>query len=130
MENKKVFAFDLGKVLFDFDYNIALEKIKDKIGLPMEEVIKELFDNDFGKHVAEASKIPEFDIVDPVRKAALIDLTYNMGAGGFMGFKNTRKNLREGDYDSAADELLDSAYALQVKGRAKEVAEVCYEILK
>ncbi|MCK4912398.1 MAG: HAD family phosphatase [Candidatus Omnitrophica bacterium] len=48
MENKKVFAFDLGRVLFDFDYNIALEKIKDKIGVPMEEVIKELFDNDFG----------------------------------------------------------------------------------
>jgi len=48
METKKVFAFDLGKVLFDFDYNIALEKIKDKIGVPMEEVNKELFDNDFG----------------------------------------------------------------------------------
>lgn len=48
MENKKVIAFDLGRVLFDFDYNIALEKIKDKIGVPIEEVIKELFDNDFG----------------------------------------------------------------------------------
>jgi len=48
MENRKVFAFDLGRVLFDFDYNIALEKIKDTIGVPIEEVIKELFDNDFG----------------------------------------------------------------------------------
>jgi len=48
MENKKVIAFDLGRVLFDFDYNIALEKIKDKIGVPIEEVIRELFENDFG----------------------------------------------------------------------------------
>ena len=48
MENKKVIAFDLGRVLFDFDYNIALEKIKDKIGIPVQEVIRELFENDFG----------------------------------------------------------------------------------
>ncbi len=48
MESKKVIAFDLGRVLFDFDYNIALERIKDKIGVPIEEVIKELFENDFG----------------------------------------------------------------------------------
>ena len=48
MENKKVLAFDLGKVIFDFDYNIALEKIKDKIGISIQEVIRELFENDFG----------------------------------------------------------------------------------
>lgn len=48
MENKKVIAFDLGRVLFDFDYNIALEKIKDKIGVPVQEVIRELFENEFG----------------------------------------------------------------------------------
>ena len=48
MENKKVIAFDLGRVLFDFDYNIALNKIKDKINVPIERVIGELFENDFG----------------------------------------------------------------------------------
>jgi len=48
MENKKVLAFDLGRVLFDFDYNIALNKIKDKIGIPVQEIIRELFENDFG----------------------------------------------------------------------------------
>jgi len=48
MKNKKVLAFDLGRVLFDFDYNIALEKIKDKIGIPVQEIIRELFENDFG----------------------------------------------------------------------------------
>ena len=48
MNGKKVLAFDLGRVLFDFDYNIALEKIKDKIGVPVQEVTRELFENDFG----------------------------------------------------------------------------------
>ncbi len=48
MEKRQVLAFDLGRVLFDFDYNIALAKIKDKIKVPVERVVKELFENDFG----------------------------------------------------------------------------------
>ncbi|MFH1519557.1 MAG: hypothetical protein ABIE75_03195 [Candidatus Omnitrophota bacterium] len=48
MEKKQVLAFDLGRVLFDFDYSIALAKIKDKISVPVARVIKELFENDFG----------------------------------------------------------------------------------
>lgn len=59
MENKKVIAFDLGRVLFDFDYNIALEKIKDKIGVPIEEVIRELFENDFGLSFEKGELSPE-----------------------------------------------------------------------
>lgn len=48
---KKIFmkclAFDLGRVLFDFDYSIALNKIKDKIGVSPEKIIHDLFYNDF-----------------------------------------------------------------------------------
>ncbi len=43
----KCFAFDLGRVLFDFDYEIALDKIKDKILVPPDEIINELFVNNF-----------------------------------------------------------------------------------
>jgi len=59
MENKKVLAFDLGRVLFDFDYNIALEKIKDKIGMSIEEIIRELFNNDFGLSFEKGEVSPE-----------------------------------------------------------------------
>jgi len=59
MENKKVIAFDLGKVLFDFDFNILLEKIKDKVGVPAEEVIRELFENDFGLGFEKGQVSPE-----------------------------------------------------------------------
>lgn len=48
MKNKKVLAFDLGRVLFDFDYSIALNKIKDEISVPRGKTIDELFENDFG----------------------------------------------------------------------------------
>ncbi|MFH1769000.1 MAG: hydrogenase maturation protease [Candidatus Omnitrophota bacterium] len=43
----KYLAFDLGKVLFDFDFNIALTKIEDKISCRREEIIKAFFQEDF-----------------------------------------------------------------------------------
>ncbi|MDD5195376.1 MAG: HAD hydrolase-like protein [Candidatus Omnitrophica bacterium] len=43
----KHLAFDLGKVLFDFDYAIALNRIKARIGVSVETIIEELFKNNF-----------------------------------------------------------------------------------
>ncbi|MCK9572903.1 MAG: HAD hydrolase-like protein [Candidatus Omnitrophica bacterium] len=45
----KCFAFDLGKVLFDFDYAIALKKIKSDIKIPTHRIIHELFYNNFAQ---------------------------------------------------------------------------------
>ncbi len=44
---RRAFAFDLGRVLFDFDYPLALEKIKDKLGVSPNCVIDALFFDDF-----------------------------------------------------------------------------------
>lgn len=44
----KCLAFDLGKVLFDFDYNIAIGRIKDKITASPQDIIDALFYKDFG----------------------------------------------------------------------------------
>lgn len=45
--NHKVLAFDLGNVVFDFDYTIALGKIKSKMKASEDEVIKALYIDDF-----------------------------------------------------------------------------------
>ncbi|MCF7907723.1 MAG: HAD family phosphatase [Candidatus Omnitrophica bacterium] len=48
MENKsKILAFDLGNVLFKFDYTLALNKIKDRMKLSISEVIYSLYDKNF-----------------------------------------------------------------------------------
>lgn len=43
----KTLAFDLGNVLFKFDYTIALSKIKNKMNLSISEVIYSLYDKNF-----------------------------------------------------------------------------------
>ncbi|MFA5271889.1 MAG: hydrogenase maturation protease [Candidatus Omnitrophota bacterium] len=43
----RCFAFDLGRVLFDFNYEIALNKLKNKINCSSKEVVAELLSNNF-----------------------------------------------------------------------------------
>lgn len=43
----KCFAFDLGKVLFDFDYTIALDRLENKIKISRQEILDEIFLKDF-----------------------------------------------------------------------------------
>ena len=54
--------------------------------------------------------------------AALIDMRFNLGPGGFRKFKQMLHALGEGDMESAAKEILDSKYATQVGQRAKTIA--------
>ncbi|MFA5058913.1 MAG: hypothetical protein WC485_12420 [Opitutaceae bacterium] len=65
--------------------------------------------------------LPWVTKLDEVRAAALIDMAF-MGVGSLLTFKRFLAALEVGDYDTAADEMLDSLWASQVNGRALELA--------
>jgi putative hydrolase of the HAD superfamily len=44
---KKVLAFDLGNVLFNFDYTVALEKIQPYMKATVKDIMSALYDDDF-----------------------------------------------------------------------------------
>ena len=56
-------------------------------------------------------------------RRALLDMAYNMGVPGLLGFRKMWAALAEGDYDRAASEALDSVYARELPARAGRVAE-------
>ena len=58
-----------------------------------------------------------------VRQNALINMRFQMGAGGFRCFKKMIAALLERDYSRAAEEALDSRWAEQTPERAERVAE-------
>lgn len=62
--------------------------------------------------------------LDVVRKEAVINLCFNLGLTRLMGFKNALSDMAAGNYESAADNFLDSRWAQQVKGRAVEVTNM------
>jgi len=60
--------------------------------------------------------------LDEVRREVLVNLTFNMGMQRLVGFRNMLAAIKAQDFDAAAAELLDSAYAKQVGGRAVRLA--------
>lgn len=56
------------------------------------------------------------------RYAVLVNMAYNLGISGLLGFKNTLGMVRRGDYSGAAKGMLASKWAAQVGQRAQELA--------
>jgi len=64
-----------------------------------------------------------FGSMNQVRQGVLINMCFNLGITRLRLFRNMIAALEAEDYDLAADEMLDSLWARQVKGRATELAE-------
>lgn len=56
-------------------------------------------------------------------KAILFNMAYNMGVPRLLSFKKMFAALEDEDYERAADEMLDSRWHDQTKGRAERLAE-------
>ena len=84
----------------------------------------ELFDKDYDHHKAAAMKIPGYDKADGMQKAALIDLTFNMGPAWASGFPAFKKAFAAGNYEQAGNELVDSAWYGQVGRRAPAIVNL------
>jgi lysozyme len=63
------------------------------------------------------------DLTD-MRQRVLANLCFNMGINRLLGFKKALVAMRQGKFSTAADELLDSTWATQVKGRAARLADM------
>ena len=63
------------------------------------------------------------DLPEQIQEA-LVNLCFNMGIPRLLQFKKTLAYLRDEDFKSAANELLDSRYAAQVGQRAIEISDM------
>ena len=82
-----------------------------------------LLQNDIDAKVSELSKrLPWWIYLDDVRARVLVDLAFNMGVAGLMEFHKMLGNVERGEWDAAADDMLDSNYARDVPTRAAENA--------
>jgi len=84
-----------------------------------------LLENDITRVIKElSSEYPWFNDLDDVRKDAMIDISFNLGATRFRGFKNALSAMESADYTLAAKEFLDSKWSRDVKGRSHELASM------
>ena len=63
-----------------------------------------------------------FNDLDDVRKDAMIDISFNLGATKLRKFVMALDAMATADYKTAAKEFLDSDWSRTVKGRSVELA--------
>lgn len=81
--------------------------------------------NDIARFKAELDqKAPWWRSLDPVRQRVMLNMTFNMGSGWIDTWPNTIAMIRSKNWEGAAQAMLDSKWARQVKGRAIRLAQM------
>ena len=57
-------------------------------------------------------------------QAVVLNMCYQLGVTGVSKFRKAISALQEGDWDEAANEMLDSLWARQTPNRAKELSNI------
>jgi lysozyme len=68
--------------------------------------------------------LPWWRDLNDVRQRVMANLCFNMGITRLLGFVRALTAARQGKYGASADELLNSTWAGQVKGRAVRLADM------
>jgi len=64
-----------------------------------------------------------YDLPDAAQDV-LVNMGYQMGVEGVLKFKRTLEHLRDARWQDAADEMLNSTWAVQTPQRARRLADI------
>jgi lysozyme len=82
-----------------------------------------LLANDIQRSAANLSAaLPWTSALDDVRRGVLINMTFNLGIGGLLGFKRFLAAMESRDWLGAQMHMMESLWAVQVGDRAKRLA--------
>tara|TARA_B100000513_G_scaffold98395_1_gene41842 strand:+ start:23 stop:439 length:417 start_codon:yes stop_codon:yes gene_type:complete len=79
--------------------------------------------NDIGRVKQELVNDQWYMDLDPVRKAVIENMSFNLGYPSLKKFQAMIASISEGDYETASKEMLDSRWSKQVGQRSIELAE-------
>jgi lysozyme len=86
-----------------------------------EDQIGTLFSHDLQHAIDEASSVvSSFGSLNDPRQFVIVDMIFNMGAGGVAGFHHTIQMINEGDFEAAGAGMKDSHWYGQVGVRAEK----------
>ena len=85
-------------------------------------ILDEQFEKDFDIALSGAEKILGVSDMNFKAKCVIIEMVFQLGIGGVSKFKKALKAVDEEDWDTAADEMLDSKWSKQTPERAAELS--------
>lgn len=121
---------DEGEVLHEYKDHLGFSTIgigrlidKRKGGGITKEESTYLFQNDLKKKRTELeARIPWMKKLDEARQGVLLNMAFQMGVAGLLGFVNTLDMVKRGDYAAAATGMLNSKWATQTPERARRLS--------
>lgn len=107
-----------GNLTIGYGHNLDARPISPNVGGVM-------LDEDIQWAMSELdSQFKWFEALDDARKCVLVDICYNIGLKGLLGFSNMLECISMGQYANASYHILDSLYARQVGERAVRNAHI------
>ena len=110
----------VGHLVLDTD-----PEINKPVGTPVsEERIKQCLSDDIDNVCDELDRnMPWWKNLDDNRQRVLANMCFNLGYPRLNNFKKFLAALQTGNWEEAAEEMIDSKWAVQVGDRAKRLAE-------
>ena len=94
------------------------------IGLSEDE-IDYLLQNDIDRIITELDfEYGWFSELNEARQDAMVDISFNLGQTRLRKFQKALTAMSKSDWDTAADEFMDSKWSKQVGNRAKELTGI------
>ena len=82
-----------------------------------------LLANDIEDRLSALTKeLPWFPQLDDARKGVLLNMSFQMGTDGLLGFKNTLAMVQAGKYEEAAEGMKNSKWYTQTPKRAERLS--------
>jgi lysozyme len=96
-----------------------------KGGALPESIIDALLDYDIQEKRSHLdAALPWAAALDEVRYAVLLDMCFNLGIQGLLGFTHFLASVQDGQYELASAQMLQSKWATQVKSRATHLSDM------
>jgi len=128
--SKNIYKCTAGKLTIGYGYNLESNQLSldsytiDQLetrGITTEYAAKLLEQCIDSLHYELVEKVSCYSELDDVRKAVLLDMSYNLGVVGLRKFKKTLALIEKKDFYNAGIEMSNSMWARQVGTRAKEL---------
>lgn len=103
---------------------IGIGRNLDDRGITVEEA-NTLLRNDVAEVMAGlAINLPWIWDLNETRQRVLVDMAFNLGVNGLLEFRRTLAAIEAGQYEHAADMMLNSRWASQVGERARRLSQM------
>lgn len=84
-----------------------------------------MLDDDIFYFTSKLSNIlPEFNMLDDIRRIVLVDMCFNLGINGLLKFSGMFAAIKNSEWDLASKEILDSEAARQCPDRYQQLAYI------